>query len=81
MRRGNLGAKKVNLSHVYKLLAAADGQPPDTIAKHRQIARLSSQGRHMVATRSGHWIQFDQPDVVVDAIREMVARARQSSAA
>ena len=35
-------------------------------------------GRHVVAAGSGHWIQFDEPDVVVGAIREVVDRTRQT---
>jgi hypothetical protein len=27
-----------------------------------------------VAERSGHWIPLDRPDVVVDVIRDVVAR-------
>lgn len=44
---------------------------PDRIDEHRELARLSSTGRHVVAERSGHWIPFDEPDRVVDAIREV----------
>jgi hypothetical protein len=35
----------------------------------------------MIATNSGHWIQFDEPDLVVAAIRDMVECARRSTAA
>jgi hypothetical protein len=40
-------------------------------------AKLSPQGRVIVAERSHHRIAEDEPDVVVDAIREVVARVRQ----
>jgi len=26
----------------------------------------------VIAARSGHWIQFDEPDLVVEIIREVV---------
>ena len=29
-----------------------------------------------MATKSGHNIQFDEPDLVIDAIRQVVAAAR-----
>lgn len=29
---------------------------------------------HRIATKSGHWIQLDEPDVVLQAIRELLAR-------
>jgi pimeloyl-ACP methyl ester carboxylesterase len=45
--------------------------PAERIEEHRELARLSSTGRHIVAQRSGHWIPFDEPGLVVDAIREV----------
>jgi pimeloyl-ACP methyl ester carboxylesterase len=48
--------------------------------EHRDLARLSSKGRHIVASRSGHWIQFDEPELVVTAVREVVDQARYSPA-
>ena len=43
-----------------------------------ELVRLSSNGRLLVAEHSGHAIQVDQPDLVVEAIRQMVAAARSS---
>jgi pimeloyl-ACP methyl ester carboxylesterase len=70
-----------SLPDVPLVIISAGDQPPDTISKHRQLARLSSHGRHLVAPHSGHWIQFDRPDLVVAAIRDVVNRARQTNAA
>ena len=56
-------------------------QPQETVAKHRELARLSSQSHHLIATKSGHWIQFDEPDLVVSAIRNVVDRSRTTNAA
>lgn len=55
-------------------ISSAD-QPAHIVDEHRQIARFSSRGRHVIASRSGHWIQFDEPEVVVSAIRDVVAQA------
>jgi pimeloyl-ACP methyl ester carboxylesterase len=53
------------------LVVISSGEvPPDRIDEHRQLARLSSTGRHVVAARSGHWIPFDEPELVVEAVRE-----------
>jgi pimeloyl-ACP methyl ester carboxylesterase len=62
------------------VISAAD-QPPEIIAKQRALASLSSRGRHVVAALSGHWIHLDEPDLVVNAVREIAddARARTSS--
>ena len=40
------------------------------------MAALSTRGRHIMASQSGHWIPLDQPQVVIDAISEVVAAAR-----
>ncbi len=47
-------------------------QPADVLAQHKDLARLSPLGRHIVAARSGHWIHLDEPDLVVNTIREVV---------
>jgi pimeloyl-ACP methyl ester carboxylesterase len=43
----------------------------------KDLAALSSAGRHVVAQESGHYIQKDQPDLVVDAIRQIVEAVRE----
>ena len=48
------------------------------LQRQTQLARLSSQGVLTVAENSGHWIQLDQPELVIGAIRQVVERARQS---
>src|SRR5260370_3891440 len=42
----------------------------------RDLAQLSSCGRHVVASDSGHWIHLDHPELVTQAIREVVTAAR-----
>lgn len=41
-----------------------------------ELAALSSQGRLMVAEGSGHYIQLERPELVIDAIAEVVTAAR-----
>ena len=41
----------------------------------QELAALSTQGKQVIATESGHMIQSDQPELVIDAIREIVAQA------
>jgi pimeloyl-ACP methyl ester carboxylesterase len=62
-------------------VVSSGDQPADIIAQHRQLARLSSQGRHVVAAQSGHWIQLDEPDLVVRTIEEVVEEARRTRVA
>lgn len=40
------------------------------------LARLIPGGRHLLAEHSGHFVQEDQPDLVIDAIRTVVDEAR-----
>jgi pimeloyl-ACP methyl ester carboxylesterase len=42
------------------------------------LASLSTRSRLIVAERSRHAIQFDEPDLVVDTIREMVVKSRKA---
>ncbi|HEX5706176.1 MAG TPA: hypothetical protein VFX96_02700, partial [Pyrinomonadaceae bacterium] len=44
-------------------------------------ARRSTRGRLVVAERSGHYIQNDQPELVVEAVREVVWAVRGRAAA
>ncbi len=41
-----------------------------------ELVSLSSNGTQVIADKSGHNIQFDQPALVVDVIRQMVAETR-----
>jgi pimeloyl-ACP methyl ester carboxylesterase len=35
--------------------------------------RRSTNSKHIIAEKSGHNIQFDQPDLVVESIRQVFA--------
>jgi pimeloyl-ACP methyl ester carboxylesterase len=41
-----------------------------------ELTALSSRGRQIIATESGHVIQWDQPQLVIDAVVEMVTELR-----
>ena len=43
---------------------------------HTKLTELSSNGRQIMAKKSGHYIQHDEPELVVDAIREVVEQVR-----
>src|SRR5439155_2769382 len=45
-----------------------------------ELAALVPNGKHVIAKRSGHIIQHDQPGLVVEAIRDVVAAVRQPGA-
>ena len=41
-----------------------------------ELAQLSSRSTHVIAKNSGHYIQIDRPDLVIEAIRKVVDQAR-----
>ena len=45
-------------------------------ALQSELVALSSDSKQVIAEQSGHNIQLDQPDLVIDAIREMVDAIR-----
>jgi len=55
------------------ITAASQSEP--VRAEHARIAALSSRGRQVTASVGGHWVHLDEPEVVVKAIREVMALA------
>jgi len=51
-------------------------QPAPELAAHERLAAASPHGRHVVAARSGHWILLDEPELIVDAVRTVIAAGR-----
>jgi pimeloyl-ACP methyl ester carboxylesterase len=41
------------------------------------LTHLSTRGKQIIAKNSGHYIQLDRPDIVIEAIRGVVDQARQ----
>jgi pimeloyl-ACP methyl ester carboxylesterase len=48
----------------------------EQLAEHRSLAETSDRGRHIIANRSGHWIHLDEPELVREAIQDIVALYR-----
>jgi pimeloyl-ACP methyl ester carboxylesterase len=57
------------------ILSAANSTPAQR-AERDAIASRSPRGKHIVVPDSGHWIHLDQPQVVIDTIRDMVELVR-----
>lgn len=58
---------------------------PDEVSKkledilqqqQNELAALSTDSTHVIATKAGHEIQVDEPELVIKAIREVVSKAR-----
>jgi pimeloyl-ACP methyl ester carboxylesterase len=43
-----------------------------------ELAQLSTKSTHVIARNSGHYIQLDRPDIVVNAVDQMVSQIRKS---
>ena len=74
------------LAHIGSILTTSRFQAgchPPRLQKlqelHADLAKESPQGVHIVAHESGHAIQLDQPELVIDAIRQVVEKVRCSS--
>jgi len=54
-----------------------DGIPMIVLSSGRSAAPTpegwSSDMRHIVAEESGHWIHLDQPELVVQAVRDLIS--------
>jgi len=75
---GEAGAAAAGVSRLPDLpLVVLSGrdQPPHILAAHGALARLSGRGRHVIATGSGHWMHLDEPQLVVESVREVVELA------
>jgi pimeloyl-ACP methyl ester carboxylesterase len=65
-----------SLPDVPIVVVSSGDQSRETIARHRALARLSPSGRHVIAEKAGHWIQLDDPELVITTIRDVWKSAR-----
>ncbi|HEX3950376.1 MAG TPA: alpha/beta hydrolase [Steroidobacteraceae bacterium] len=62
-------------------LTAEQGRQIQTVwkAMHDDEASWSHHSRHQIVPDSTHYIQFDRPDIVISAVREVVGEVRSGS--
>ena len=60
------------LGDIPTLVITGGRQPEQCRAEQQRLAALSSRWRQIVAAGSGHWVHFDEPELVIEAIREVV---------
>ena len=53
-------------------ILSAGNSTTEQIAEREEMARRSVHGKHIVVTGSAHWIHLDQPEIVINTIREIV---------
>lgn len=60
------------------VVISSGNQPPEQLDAHRRLAEASNAGRHILAERSAHWVQFDEPELIIGAVRELVESCRRT---
>ncbi len=74
---GNLPLIVISAGHGDPLASFSDAENQHLWENFRveqtELVALSSQGKQIIADKSGHHIQLDQPEIVIDAILEMVS--------
>jgi pimeloyl-ACP methyl ester carboxylesterase len=58
-------------AHIPVTVISGAHQSAIRMAEHKAIAAHSIHGKHVVAAKSAHWIHLDQPELIVEAFREM----------
>ena len=71
-RDGAAIARIVVPREIPTVVISSGNQPPEQLEVHRLLAEASDEGRHIIAARSAHWVQFDEPELIIDAVRDLV---------
>ena len=53
-------------------ILSASNSTAAQLAESDALASRSRKGKHLIASKSGHWIHFDEPELVIESIREML---------
>ena len=78
-RDGAAIARIVSPPEIPTIVISSGNQPQEHIEEQRLLASASRGGRHVIAARSSHWVQFDEPELVTAAVRELVERLQSSA--
>ena len=74
-RDGAAIAQVMSPPEIPAIVISSGNQPQEYIDAQRLLATASQGGRHVIAARSSHWIQFDEPELVTAAVRELLSRS------
>jgi pimeloyl-ACP methyl ester carboxylesterase len=61
------------------VISAADATTSER-ERHVALVHLSPRGRHVIAATGGHYVHYDNPQLVIDEIRDVVLVANRSGA-
>lgn len=65
--------------HIPLTVISGIQQPAHYRQAHARMAAAIKNGRHVMAAGSGHWILLDEPELVVEAVRDVLVRAGRST--
>ncbi len=68
------------LGDIPLVVLTAGNPPPERIAQQEAIARLSTRGGHRISSNPSHWIQLEEPELVLAAIRDVLTAAKTEKA-
>jgi pimeloyl-ACP methyl ester carboxylesterase len=71
-RDGTAISQIVSPPEIPTIVISSGNQPEEHIDIQRTLVDASHAGRHIVAARSSHWVQLDEPELVTAAVRELV---------
>jgi pimeloyl-ACP methyl ester carboxylesterase len=66
-------AKMATLPPIPLVIVSAASATSEELTEREALARAHA-GAHIIAAESGHWIPFDEPRLIIDAIRGIVER-------
>jgi len=66
-------------AHIPVTIISGAHQPPVRMAEHMALAAHSQHGHHLIADKSAHWIHLDQPELIVEAARAMLAEIERTA--
>jgi pimeloyl-ACP methyl ester carboxylesterase len=64
-------AQIVTPAEIPTTVISSGNQPADQIEMQKTLADASHRGRHLIAARSTHWIQFDEPELITGAVEDL----------
>ena len=72
----SLAAETISLGDIPLVVLTAADPSPRRLEDQLSTVALSRSGRHVIAKTSDHWIPLDEAELVVQAIRDVVASVR-----
>jgi pimeloyl-ACP methyl ester carboxylesterase len=66
-------------AHIPVTVISGAHQLPARLAEHQAIAACSLRGKHLIAEKGAHWVHLDQPELIVEAFREMAEKLKAES--